>query len=230
MNSVNLASNLPLLCLPVAEAIAVAVAHVHHHGLRRTLQWAVAPEPTEYLPGVEPEPLPAFWTLPAAAKNHHAYRGGLAAHTLEVVAFALHIAEAYPCGAVDVDVLITAAVWHDHGKQFEYEPNADPDPEAPAFTWSGGFYARGLTHIPGGAIDFAVAAEAAGVPADLRMQVCHAILAHHGIREWGSPVSPMTIEAHILHMADNLSAKFGPFRDFPAPEADTEATEATEAP
>ena len=31
--------------------------------------------------------------------------------------------------------------------------------------------------------------------------------AHHGIRAWGSPVSPNTQLAWLLHLSDNLSAR-----------------------
>jgi 23S rRNA maturation-related 3'-5' exoribonuclease YhaM len=37
--------------------------------------------------------------------------------------------------------------------------------------------------------------------------IIHNILSHHGKREYGSPVSPATKEAWILHQADNLSAR-----------------------
>jgi len=35
----------------------------------------------------------------------------------------------------------------------------------------------------------------------------HLLLSHHGRLEFGSPVPPMTLEAEILHWADNASAK-----------------------
>ena len=35
----------------------------------------------------------------------------------------------------------------------------------------------------------------------------HLILSHHGELEFGSPVRPLTLEAEILHWADNSSAK-----------------------
>ena len=45
------------------------------------------------------------------------------------------------------------------------------------------------------------------IPAELVNQVGHCILAHHGHKEWGSPVEPITTEARILHFADDLSAR-----------------------
>ena len=35
----------------------------------------------------------------------------------------------------------------------------------------------------------------------------HMILSHHGSLEFGSPVQPMTLEAELLHWADEASAK-----------------------
>ncbi len=43
-----------------------------------------------------------------------------------------------------------------------------------------------------------------GFPEELRLRVIHAILAHHGERDKGSPVTPRTPEAIALHYADNL--------------------------
>jgi 3'-5' exoribonuclease len=41
----------------------------------------------------------------------------------------------------------------------------------------------------------------------LLMELEHLILSHHGSRELGSPVEPMTVEAFILAAADDLDAK-----------------------
>lgn len=39
------------------------------------------------------------------------------------------------------------------------------------------------------------------------MLIEHLILSHHGQLEYGAPVRPLTLEAEILHTADNASAK-----------------------
>jgi 3'-5' exoribonuclease len=39
------------------------------------------------------------------------------------------------------------------------------------------------------------------------LQLLHLILSHHGKLEFGAAVAPMTLEAEILHYADNASAK-----------------------
>jgi 3'-5' exoribonuclease len=43
--------------------------------------------------------------------------------------------------------------------------------------------------------------------------VQHLILSHHGRLELGSPVRPMTLEAEVLHWADNTSAKTSSLAD-----------------
>ena len=45
-----------------------------------------------------------------------------------------------------------------------------------------------------------------GFPDDLRLEVEHLVLSHHGSRELGSPVEPMTVEAFLLAKADDLDA------------------------
>ena len=46
-----------------------------------------------------------------------------------------------------------------------------------------------------------------GFPHQLRSLIQHNILAHHGEYEYGSPKLPRTIEAFILHCADDTDAK-----------------------
>jgi 3'-5' exoribonuclease len=41
----------------------------------------------------------------------------------------------------------------------------------------------------------------------------HLILSHHGHLEFGSPVTPMTLEAEILYWSDNASAKTASMAD-----------------
>jgi 3'-5' exoribonuclease len=46
-----------------------------------------------------------------------------------------------------------------------------------------------------------------GVSAELRSRVEHMVVSHHGARELGSPVEPMTEEAFILSAIDDLDAR-----------------------
>jgi 3'-5' exoribonuclease len=58
-----------------------------------------------------------------------------------------------------------------------------------------------------------------GFPKQLSSLIKHSILAHHGEYEYGSPKRPKTIEAFILHCADNTDAKVKIYQE--AIEADT---------
>jgi len=42
---------------------------------------------------------------------------------------------------------------------------------------------------------------------EMHDEVLHAILAHHNLREWGSPISPATRTAWLLHLCDSISAR-----------------------
>ena len=53
-----------------------------------------------------------------------------------------------------------------------------------------------------------------GFPDRLKTIIKHCILSHHGEYEYGSPVLPKTIEAHILHCADDMDAKSKVFEEF----------------
>lgn len=149
-----------------------------------------------------------FWTWPAAISYHHAYEGGLITHTLEVAEIALSIAAKFP--QVNLDVLLTAALWHDWGKIMEYKledwSNTGASERPRHLTRSDGWVwtwnANASTHIATSAIEFSRYGRSSAV--------VHCILAHHGpVREWGSPEAPKTLEALILHQADMLSASYG---------------------
>jgi 3'-5' exoribonuclease len=56
------------------------------------------------------------------------------------------------------------------------------------------------------------AAGIAGFPDDLRLRIEHLVVSHHGERELGSPVEPMTEEAFILSAVDDLDARLHQFR------------------
>ncbi|OGO05020.1 MAG: hypothetical protein A2Y73_09035 [Chloroflexi bacterium RBG_13_56_8] len=135
----------------------------------------------------------SFTQAPAAKLYHHACVGGLLEHTLSVARLVLAACEIYP--ELDRDLIITVALLHDLGKVRSYDPVSFDITEEGALWTHLYMGASQVEHIIDGIPDF---------PADLRLQVVHAILAHHGKLEHGSPVVPMTLEAIVLHYADNL--------------------------
>jgi len=142
-----------------------------------------------------------FRTQVGSCDHHHTYRGGLIVHTYEVASYALEMAKAFG-EAVDHDVLLTAAIWHDYMKIREYEVDeAGKIGKTP--------YRKLVRHVAGSHAEFLLAVVGTGLDPDIQMRIEHALLAHHGRQEWGSPVEPQTLESHLLHSADMISVRFG---------------------
>ncbi len=148
--------------------------------------------------------LAAFTAAPAAKSIHHAVLGGLLEHTASVVGLCRLLAEYYP--ALDRDLLLAAAILHDVGKVRE-------------LTWERVFdytdAGRLLGHITLGAILVEERIRAiADFPEALAQRLLHCILSHHGELEWGSPRRPKTLEALVLHYAEDLDGKVNSFLSF----------------
>lgn len=140
-----------------------------------------------------------FCQAPAGKFWHHPYLGGLLEHTVSVVYLCQKAAEQYPL--VDRDLLLTGAILHDIGKTREYKWTTFID-----YTDEG----RLIGHVVLGErmVDELVG-QIPGFPEELRKRLSHLILSHHGQRESGSPVVPMTTEAIVLYYTDELDAKMG---------------------
>lgn len=142
-----------------------------------------------------------FCKAPAAKSHHQAYLGGLLEHTLNVAKIAKKIGENYQ--EVDVDLLLTGALFHDIGKteEFSYDRVIDYNDAG-----------RLLGHIVMGTnlIDQKIAS-LGEFPKTLRLKVLHMIVSHHGKYEWQSPKRPKFLEAAILHQADVLDAEVDKF-------------------
>lgn len=138
-----------------------------------------------------------FDKAPASSAHHpepHQKPGGLALHTLEVATHAIALAG-------DDETLqqraLVAAVFHDYGKIFEYVIRNGVVVKTP-------FYGR-VGHVVYGWHFFLNVSD--GLSIEEREEIGHALLAHHGRREFGSPVVPQTKLASILHLADSFSAR-----------------------
>jgi 3'-5' exoribonuclease len=131
---------------------------------------------------------------PAAQTVHHAYRSGLLEHILKLIETTTALAAAYGARR---DLLIAGVILHDIGKLQELQYDA-----VTQYTVEGNL----VGHI---ALGVALLRETAdpSFPPELRVELEHLILSHHGTREHGSPVEPMTVEAFILAMCDDLDAK-----------------------
>lgn len=144
----------------------------------------------------DPEFRGRYASCPASTTGHHAELGGLLRHTCEVGSIGLGIADA--CGA-DRDLVTAGALLHDIGK-------------LEAYAWEAGFALTEdgalLGHVALGMLMLArrVAGSSRWSERELRI-VQHLIASHHGKLEFGAAVPPMTLEAEVLHYADNASAK-----------------------
>lgn len=134
----------------------------------------------------------------AAKSVHHGFIGGLLEHTLGVTKLCDFFAATYP--AINRDLLLTAAMFHDMGKLTEISGFPEND-----YTDAGQL----LGHIYIGAHLVQNACDAIlGFPECLKRELLHCILAHHGELEYGSPKKPALLEAFALNYADNVDAKF----------------------
>jgi 3'-5' exoribonuclease len=141
----------------------------------------------------------------APGTGHHAAIGGLLQHTCEVVSIARQIARV---ARADEEVVVAGALLHDIGKTECYE-------------WTSGVFetnARGrlVGHVVQGVIMLRDALRRLppdACTADEAVLLEHLILSHHGKLEFGSPVRPLTLEAEVLHFADDASAKTASISD-----------------
>lgn len=146
-----------------------------------------------------PEMQKSFCEAPAAKKMHHAYIGGLLEHSVNLLRLSRVVCGLYPY--LDRDLMVAASLCHDIGKTREYSWERPPID----YTDQG----RLLGHIAIGLEMVEKAVDTARLNQNSRklLALKHVILSHHGQREFGSPVLPMTEEALVFHMIDDLDAK-----------------------
>ncbi|GAB1409430.1 HD domain-containing protein [Desulfovibrionales bacterium] len=135
-------------------------------------------------------------TAPGAKAVHHAYAGGLLEHTLGVMRVCLALCTVYPQS--DKELLLVGALLHDLGKAVELSHGISRE-----YTDAG----RLLGHIYLGLELIEPFLAKAKIPPELGLHLKHLLISHHGELEFGSPRRPKTVEAFILHYADNLDAK-----------------------
>jgi 3'-5' exoribonuclease len=155
---------------------------------------------------------------PAAKGIHHAHRGGLAEHILSVLRLGQRVADHYP--VLDRDLIVAGALLHDIGKLVE-------------LAWDGGNTrytdeGRLVGHLvlTAQAIHRKAAA-IEGFPPLLEAHITHLVLSHHGQLEYGSPKTPMTLEALVVHAIDTLDSRIASWLDLMARDPGSTWTEHT---
>jgi 3'-5' exoribonuclease len=146
----------------------------------------------------DPEFRREYGCCPASISGHHAALGGLLRHTWEVASTARALCRIVPA---DSDLALTGVLLHDIGK-------------IEAYSWDRVFEhtARGRLygHVVLGSLMLEDRVRTSESPCCTREELDllhHLILSHHGKVEFGAPVEPMTLEAELLHHADNASAR-----------------------
>ncbi len=146
-----------------------------------------------------------FARTPGATRGHHAVVGGLLLHSCEVAEIAR--ASARTMGG-NMPLVTAGALLHDIGKTQAY-----------AVELAGFDYTRAgqlLGHIVLGSLmleERLATLPPTSISDEQRLELHHFIQSHHGIPEYGAAVRPMTLEAELLHFADNTSAKGNDFAD-----------------
>ena len=141
----------------------------------------------------------ALAAAPASQKLHHAEVGGLLHHITDMLAVARALCGVY--ASLNPDLLLAGVIIHDLGKLQE-------------LSFAGAGLAEDYTlegrlagHLVIGARAVRAAAAECGAPEETALLLEHLVLAHHGVREFGSPVLPQIPEAIALNAIDLLDAK-----------------------
>jgi 3'-5' exoribonuclease len=142
-----------------------------------------------------------FCVWPAAHIRHGAVRHGLLEHSLRVALLAERLADGYgDVLALDRDLVVAACLLHDVGKVYTL-PEV-PGGAIPEAAFDADHVTRGVLLVHAGAMELDRPLSAARLD-----RLTHAILAHHGRKEWGAPVEPRTAEALLVHVADYAESR-----------------------
>jgi len=162
-----------------------------------------------------------FKKAPAAKAVHNAWYGGLLEHTLSMCELAgsicSHYNTKYGSGKFSQDKVMFGVLLHDLCKIFEY------DFSTPSFGYTPeGILANHLVMGPAIILESCNKWWEEGYLQEMsyttfptyeefrreRAHLMHLVAAHHGKQEWGSPVTPSSIEAILVHQLDMIDSKF----------------------
>lgn len=146
----------------------------------------------------------SFFEFPAASKNHHAFYGGLAFHTVSMLSIAQSLVQLYP--NINKSLLYSGLILHDIGKVTELS-----GPTATEYTLEG----KLLGHITMISEEISKACNELNIDESEEevLLLKHVVLSHHGKLEFGSPMVPKLREAEILHHIDNIDARINMMND-----------------
>lgn len=149
----------------------------------------------------DPEIRARMLVAPAAKSIHHAYLGGLLEHILSICALMKVLATHYTQQGIELreDLLIFGAIFHDIGKIWELDID-----QGISYTDKGKLLGHMILAVE---LVEKKASRILGFPEELKDLCKHIILSHHGKLEYGSPKTPMFLEAFIVAAIDDLDSK-----------------------
>ena len=160
----------------------------------------------------DPEVADRFRVAPAARGMHHAFRSGLLEHTVSMSTMGRQLAKHY---SLNADLVVAGCVLHDLGKIWELDISSSIE-----YTDEG----RLLGHLTMEVLYVdRVIAELGSFPEEIRRQLLHILLAHHGKYEYGSPRRPKTPEALLVHQMDLLDSQMAGMMEAINADGDPEA-------
>ncbi|MBN1332058.1 HD domain-containing protein [Candidatus Dojkabacteria bacterium] len=133
---------------------------------------------------------------PAAKGVHHHYVGGLLEHVVEMLKISDPVVALYE--EADKNLVIAGIIFHDIGKIRELYIDG--------FQIDYSSEGKLIGHIPLG-VKILNELDSGEMEEGIRLKLEHIILSHHFVMEFGSPVTPKTIEAMIVCKIDDLSSK-----------------------
>jgi putative nucleotidyltransferase with HDIG domain len=135
---------------------------------------------------------PSFEVSPGGLAHHHTYIGGYVEHvvaTWKIAVSLCDVAEQVYEGRVDRDLVAAGVLLHDIFKPITYAVNSE-----------GEFFSSQLADY----LDHISLATAELVRRNFPAQLVHIVAAHYG--SYG-PIRPRTIEALVVHLADNVDSQ-----------------------
>jgi 23S rRNA maturation-related 3'-5' exoribonuclease YhaM len=140
------------------------------------------------------------WSGSSNSQQHHYGTNGLTIHTHEIMTLAFDAVDVLKLN-INKEELYFSVLFHDSGKMYDYETVDN-------INFTSAPHKRLIHHISRSGLIWHDASSLVPRIYDTHHDnVLHNILAHHGKREHGSPVMPLTKTAWLVHLCDSISAR-----------------------